>query len=189
MSNPSNGDWKLVQHVLRYLSATKQFGLTYSSQSQPLQGYSDASYGENSIDRKSTGGYVFMMNGAAISWCSRKRDIVTLSSTEAEYVSLTDSFKEALWYRGLIKDLTSQSLCIPIAEDNRGAIKLASDPTWSRRTKHIDVRYHYVREVVANGSVSRSYCPTNSMIADAMTKSLGKLLHAKHSKAMGLAIV
>jgi hypothetical protein len=186
MAAPTNADWKLVQHLFRYLRGTADYALTYSAHPQRLQGYSDASYGENSPDRKSTSGYVFILNGGAISWSSRKQDIVTLSSTESEYVALTDSFKEGLWLRGLMRDLTGRSIPVPIAEDNDSTIKLASNPTWSRRTKHIDVRYHFVREVVSLGSVSLFYCPTREMVADIMTKSLGSNLLRDHRRAMGL---
>jgi hypothetical protein len=108
-------------------------------------------------------------------------------SAEAEYIALTDSFKEALWLQSLLAEI-SRSLVAPTTmfEDNQSAMKLASNKVHSSRTKHIDVRFHFVRNAVSDGKVILQYCPTETMTADIMTKSLGKILHARHCHGMGL---
>lgn len=190
MANPTEGDWKMVKHVLRYLRGTPSASISYSAEPvkrDTLVGYSDASYAENPTDRKSTGGYVFLFNDGAISWRSVKQPIVALSSTEAEYIALTDSFKEAQWLQHLLQEVfSSPQLPTVIFEDNQSTIKLARNKAHSNRTKHIDVRYHYVREVIQRGQLILKYCPTESMTADIMTKPLGKILHMRHCSGMGV---
>jgi hypothetical protein len=190
MASPNAGDWKMMKHVLRYLRGTLNASIRYATRpSQPnnLSAFSDASYAEDSADRKSTGGYVFLFNDGAISWRSVNQPIVALSSAEAEYIALTDSFKEALWLQSLLAEI-SRSLVAPTTmfEDNQSAMKLASNKVHSSRTKHIDVRFHFVRNAVSDGKVILQYCPTETMTADILTKSLGKILHARHCHGMGL---
>ena len=113
------------------------------------------------------------MAGGPISWLSKKQAIVALSTSEAEYVALCIATQEAAWLRRLLADLkvlTSEPTLL--MEDNQGAIAIAKNPTAHARTKHIDIRYHYVREAVQGGVVDVRYCPTDQMIADLLTKPL-----------------
>ena len=128
------------------------------------------------------------MNGGAISWKSSKQKIVTLSSCEAEYVTLSEAAKEAIWFIKLIKDVENKKKVnqITIFEDNQSTIKTAKNPIQSERTKHIDVRHHFIREKVAEKKIEVKYIPTTDQIADIFTKSLGRVLHMKFTRALGL---
>ena len=128
-----------------------------------------------------------MKNGGAISWKSKKQPIVSLSSMEAEYIALCTAGKEAIWLRQLETDLKSSTAkSIVLNEDNQAAIKLAKNSIMFDRSKHIDVRYHWIREQVAAGTVTLQYCPTDMMVADIFTKPLQRLLHSKFLKLLGL---
>jgi hypothetical protein len=186
MQNPSEEDWSLVKRILRYLKKTEQAKLVYQTKGQALEGYSDASYAPNSEDRKSVSGYAFKMNGAAISWKSKKQPIVSLSSMEAEYIALTSTMKEAIWLIKIQNDLKVKRTKMKIYEDNQSTIKTAKNEIHTERSKHIDVRYHFVREQLQKEIVEVEYCPTEDMTADIMTKSLGSIKHLKFVRELGI---
>jgi hypothetical protein len=172
---------------MRYLNGTKELKLTYNKK-ETIAGYNDASYAEDKIDRKSTSGYVFMMNGGAISWRSGKQKIVTLSSMESEYVALTDAAKEGLFLKQLINEQQPNRINQPIIiyEDNQSSIKTAQNRIHNNRSKHIDVRHHFIREQVEMKNIKIEYIPTTDQIADIFTKALGATLHVKHTRNLGL---
>ncbi|KAG6590647.1 Gag-Pol polyprotein [Phytophthora cinnamomi] len=124
--------------------------------------------------RRSTSGYAFMMNGGCISWRSKKQRTVALSSTEAEYMALSEATQEAVWLKVFLRELGEMASdeAIKIYEDNQGSIALAKNPEFHKRTKHIDIRYHFVREKVEDGQVVLEYCSTKDMLADIMTKAI-----------------
>ena len=185
MSSPSDYDYSLGKRVLRYLRGTTNAKLIFRSR-KPLLGYSDASYAE-SEDRKSTTGFVFTMNNGAIGWKSKKQSIVSCSSTEAEYIALSTTGKEALWLRKVEKELRGErDEAVIIFEDNESTIKLASNPINNDRSKHIDVRYHMLRDRVRRGEIGLKYISTKFQLADLLTKSLAKDQHYFLSKEMGL---
>jgi hypothetical protein len=190
MQSPNEEDWMLVKRILRYLQKTKSAKLVYLSDPKELVGYSDASYAPNSEDRKSISGYLFQMNGAAISWKSKKQPIVSLSSMEAEYIAITAAIKEAKWLAKLEEELLlkTKKTKMTIFEDNQSTIKTAKNEIHTDRSKHIDVRYHFVREQIQVGAIDIRYCPTGEMTADLMTKALGATKHAKFSESLGLVI-
>jgi hypothetical protein len=188
MQNPNEEDWMMVKRILRYLQKTKEAKLVYHAKPKELVGYSDASYAPSSEDRKSISGYLFQMNGAAISWRSKKQPIVSLSSMEAEYIAITAAIKEAQWLAKLEEELMMKQKKMVIFEDNQSTIKTAKNEIHTERSKHIDVRYHFVREQVQNGAIEIKYCPTGEMTADLMTKALGAIKHAKFSESLGLVI-
>jgi hypothetical protein len=186
MSVPSNQDYLFAKRILRYLNGTRDLKLTFADK-ENIIGYSDASYAEDKFDRKSTGGYIFKMNGGAISWKSTKQKIVTLSSCEAEYVALTEAAKEAMWIKLLDKNVKkSEEKIMTIYEDNQSTIKLSKNPIQSDKSKHIDVRYHFIREKVEEKKIDVKYIPTTDQVADIFTKSLGKILHEKFRKELGV---
>ncbi len=186
VEKPTKSDWTKVKRIFRYLKGTLNFGLVYTrGESLNVSGYSDASYAMNE-DRKSTSGYAYLANGAAITWRSKKQPIVTTSSMEAEFVALASATKEALWIKKLNNELMNENMPVEIKEDNQSCIKFSHDFIHSDRTKHIDVRYYFVREKVEEGKIKLTYCPTTEMIADIFTKALGPILFAKFVKALGL---
>ena len=180
VESPTLIHWNCVKRVLRYIKSTSARGICFDSKKdlEPL-GFVDSDYAGDVTTRKSTSGYLFTMVGGAVSWCSRQQEVVALSSTEAEYISLCSGLKEAIWLKRLVSNL---KLPAPIGKgpltimvDNQGAIDLAKNGSVNRRTKHIDVRFHFCRQAVEDKLVSLKYCPTNVMGADVLTKPLGRL--------------
>ena len=155
MSNPSEYDFNLGKRILRYLKGTISTKLSFTKREE-LCGYSDSSYGE-SDDRKSTTGFVFVINGGAIDWKAKKQPIVTCSSTEAEYVALSTTCKESLWLSRLEREFIARTTGMTLFEDNQSTIKLTNNNIINDRSKHIDIRYHFIRDRV-NGSKEAAYC-------------------------------
>jgi len=187
MQDPTEEDWINVKRIFRYLKGTANAKLIYTVDPKEMIGYSDASYAGDKEDRKSTSGYVFIMNGGAICWRSKKQPIISLSSMEAEYIALTSASKEGLWLSKLSNDLGNKGKNnVIIYEDNQSTIKTANNIINNERSKHIDVRYHFIREKIENKDITLEYCPTNNMTADILTKPLGKILNTRHSIGMGL---
>ena len=124
-------------------------------------------------DRKSTSGYVFQVGGTAISWRSKKQACVALSTAEAEYIALAGTAQESLWLQQLFSDLQKEpTKKMVIFEDNQSAISMAKNPQFYGQSKHIAIKYHFIRKQVRNGKVELKYCRTNDMVADIMTKGL-----------------
>ena len=196
--NPGHVHWTGVKRLLRYLKGTIDYKLTYtgspsssvSIRSFPaLSGYCDADWGSDLNDRRSITGYVFTLAGGAISWQSKKQPTVALSSVEAEYMASTQATKEALWWRTFLNELGFNSSESPIQlfSDSQGSIALAKNPEYHSRTKHIDIKHHFVREHVANRNVRFDFVGTESMVADVLTKPLPRDSHIKFVKAMGIS--
>jgi hypothetical protein len=187
--NPGWVHWEGVKKIYRYLLGTKRLGLTYGTSATGLIGYTDAD-GASQVHRRAITGFAFLVDGGAILWGSRKQELVTLSTTEAEYVAATHAAKEALWLRRLIGEVF-RPLDKPTTLycDNQSAIALTKDGTYHARTKHINIHYHFIRFSVENNSISLIYCPTDSMVADTLTKALPNA-KAKHFAAeLGLRVV
>ena len=190
--SPKWKHWLAVKRVLRYVNGTLKLGLCYDGSKSEVVGYSDSDWAGDVSDRKSTSAYVFMMAGAAVSWCSRKQTITATSSCEAEYVAMNMTCKEAVWLKRLLadisisKDLTSG---IMVRADSQSAMKMAKNESINRRNKHIDITYHYVREVTENGEVYMVYVPTDSMAADMLTKALGRIKFLKFRNMCGISSV
>ncbi|CAA7019223.1 unnamed protein product [Microthlaspi erraticum] len=174
MADPKEEHMMIAKRVLRYLKGTMGFGVFYGkSPKLNLLGYTDSDYARDMDDRKSTSGYVFLLNGAAICWSSRKQDIVTLSSTEAEYVAATSSACHCVWLKGILQEIgVLGDECIDIMCDNSSTIKLSKNPVMHRRTKHIDVRYHYLRNLSNEEVMKLVFCGTNEQVADILTKPI-----------------
>jgi hypothetical protein len=174
MAKPTTVHWQTAKGVLRYLVGTADFAITFTggAKSPDIIGYCDADYAGDIDTRRSTTGYVFMLNGGAISWSSRRQQTVAASTTEAEYMAAAHAVKEALWLRKLLSDLNQPSDTIAIRADNQSAIKLLKNPISSVRSKHIDVIYHFARERVARKEVAFSYIKTTDMVADILTKAV-----------------
>ena len=178
LGKPTEAHWIAVKRVFRYINTTITHGLSFmKTDDLKLVGYSDSDWG-SSIDRRSTTGYCFMLSvqGGAISWKTRRQPTVALSSTEAEYMALSAATQEALYLKKLVREI-DQNLsehCITIHEDNQGAIALVDNPVHHNRTKHIDIRYHFIREQVQCNCIKIVYLLTNLMIADCLTKPVGR---------------
>jgi hypothetical protein len=167
--------WRAVKRVFRYLCGTKERGIVFNGTSSPLlDGFCDASYADNRESRRSTGGWYFRFFGGPLTWKSFVQRCVALSTCEAEYIALASATKEAVWLQRLLRELGTDQESVTIFEDNQGAIALASNAVVNQRSKHIDVRYHFVRDCVLAGVVQLEYLPTAEMVADLLTKALAK---------------
>ena len=173
MSNPSNAHVTAVKRIFRYLASTPTLGLTYSRDSDlSVKAYCDADYANCVDDRKSVGAYIFTFGGSAISWSSKKQTCVATSTTDAEYMSLSQAAREALWIQKLFLDLKIKCGDLTIYCDNSGAVALSSNPMIHQRTKHIDVIHHFVREKVLSKQLNVERIPSNQQLADLLTKAL-----------------
>jgi hypothetical protein len=184
-----------LKRILRYLIATKELGITWTKNSVTLEGtghklgelyaYVDAAFADDVITRRSTMGYVIMLNAAAVSWRSKREPIVALSTAEAEYVGACYAAQEILALRSLLKRLGyAQSLPTCIYEDNQACILLAGEPVFRERSKHIDLRWHFIRDKVRTQDVHLVPCSTQNMVADVLTKALGWVKHVKFIEIM-----
>ena len=164
-----------MKRILRYLNGTQQFGLLYkaNTSSDEIAGFFDSDWAGDVGDRKSTSGYAFLLGGAAISWKSTKQTTVALSIAEAEYIALFSASQEAIWLQQLISNLSKKALHkMIIYEDNQSTICLAKNQAVHGRTKHIDIKYHFIRDLVEAGKIELVYCTTKNMAADIFTKEL-----------------
>ena len=188
-AHPTSEHLKAAMHILRYLNGTRSLQIVYRGASRSgLIGYSDSDWAENKDDRHSTTGYVHFMADAAVSWVSRRQKTVALSSTEAEYMALSDSSRQVAWLRMFQRELGfDTSHPTPMCADNNGSIFLAINPAHDRRTKHVDIRYHYIREFLEAGHAKLYYVNTNEQIADILTKPLTFEKHADFRGRMGLS--
>ena len=186
-SNPTQSHHTAAKRILRYLKNTADTALTYSKSScASLIGYSDADWAGDLDTRRSTSGVLFLMSNGAVSWASKAQPVVALSSSEAEYIALSMAAQEATWMQKLLDDLHVCARPVKIMEDNQGAIAIAKNPVAHARTKHIDIRFHYVRQAVEEGNIEIEYCPTEMMIADLLTKPLSKEHFERLRQMMGL---
>ena len=180
LENPTNVDSVMLKHVFRYLIGTLDYKLSFTKSHNVLKliSFSDADWG-SSDDRKSTSGYYFKLNehGPAISWKSKRQKTVALSSCESEYMALTAATQEALYLSQLLKDLLIENSIEPVKinADNQGAIVLAKNPVHHSRSKHIDIKYHFIRENVLNKKIDIVYVPSEHNVADMMTKPFSKI--------------
>ena len=176
MQKPGNDHWVAVKRVLRYIKGTLNYGLVYRhSDTFCLYGYSDADYAGCQETRKSTSGHVFRLGGCTVSWRSKKQSIIAQSSTESEYVALCSAAQEAVWLRRLLSGIGfHQDAPTLLYEDNQSAILLSKNPKDHSRTKHIDVKFHYVRKAIEDKIINVQYCPTAEMLADTLTKGLAR---------------
>lgn len=163
-----------AKRIFRYLQGTKEFGLFYKNgETSDLFGFTDSDYAGDSDDRKGTSGYVFMMGTGVVSWSSNKQPIVTLSSTEAEFVAATTRACRAIWLKKILKVLHfKEDGPTLIYCDNSSAIKLSKNPVLQGWSKHIDVKYHFLRDLTNDEVINLVYCRSEDQIADILTKPL-----------------
>ena len=164
-------------------------GLKYSPYDLDIRLYTDSDYAGDHDTYRSTSGYVSFVAGGPVSWQSKRQSVVAQSSTEAEYIAMSESAKEATWIRYLLEglDYTGQDLeRITLLGDNQGALSLAENPTFHRGSKHIAVRYHLIRQEVEEGRLQLAYIPTDRMPADGLTKALKSPAHMRFLQLLTL---
>ena len=181
LEKPLHSDLVMLKHVFRYISGTLDYKLQFTKTKNGLKliGYCDADWASSAEDRRSTSGYCFALNecGSSISWRSKRQNTVALSSCESEYMALTLASQEAIYLASLLQELLGSSSreTVKIFADNQGAISLTKNPVHHSRSKHIDIKYHYIRENVTNKNIDIVYVPSEHNVADIMTKSLAKV--------------
>ena len=188
--NPGPVHWNAVRRVFRYLKGTTDLWLTYGTGTEmnkrEIRAYTDAD-GNQQEDRKAISGNAFLIDGGAVSWYSKQQELISLSTTESEYVAATHAAKEAIWLRQLIGQIFEPIVDpIPLFCDNQSAIALAKDHQYHARTKHIDIRYHFIRWVCEQGHIQLIYCPTGDMLADVLTKPLPSFKTKHFAAELGL---
>ena len=191
MENTQDEHWVAVKRIFRYLQGTKSHGICYQpSDKIDFRGYLDADWAGDLADRKSTSGYVFMLLGAPVSWGSKKQSSVSLSTSEAEYIALSLAIQEGKWIHRLLCEIMTavnkEGPELMIQEDNQSCIKMTKNPVNHGRAKHIDIKYHHIRDEVKRGEVKLKYCETTIMLADIMTKGLSGPRHKNLTAALGI---
>jgi hypothetical protein len=188
MESPKDSHWKMEKRILRYVAGTLNFGLWYTkSDSNQLSGYTDSDFAGSLDDRKSTSGHVFQLGTNLISWASKKQPIVSISSAEAEYVAATSASCQAVWLRRILKDMShTEKDPTPIFCDNTSAIALSKNHVFHKKSKHIDTRFHFIRELVNNGDIALQFCGSRDQLADIFTKPLGKSVFDFQRQHLGI---
>ncbi|KAK2973952.1 hypothetical protein RJ640_027581 [Escallonia rubra] len=189
MESPTTSHLKVAKRILRYIKGTLDYGIMYSSsQDFKLFGYCDSDWAGDKDDRKSTTGFVFFMGNSAFTWNSKKRPIVTLSTCEAEYVAATSCVCHAIWLRSLLMELQqTQDGPTKILVDKKSALDLAKNPVFHERSKHIDTKYHFIRECVSTKEVKLEYVKSQDQVADIFTKPLK--IDVFHKLQMSLGVM
>jgi hypothetical protein len=170
MSNPGKEHWKAVQWIFRYLRGSSGACLCFGKSRDGLVGYVDSDYDGDLDKRRSLSGYVFTIGDCVVSWKARLQDTVALSTTEDVYIVIAKVTKEALWLKGIYSELCEIKSCITIHCDSQSAIYLTKDQMITEKYKHIDIRYHFVRDIIEKGLVKVCKTSTHNNPADMMTK-------------------
>ena len=191
MTNPNQAHIDAVLQIFRYLIGNGERGLIYNnSGDSTLRGFVDSDWGGDTDTGKSTTGWVFTLAGSPISWSSQRQKAVSSSSTEAEYIAASDACKEAIWLKGFHNELAPmmnhlEQDTIPLAIDNASALKLAKNPEFHGRTKHINIRHHFIRECVEQQQIKPEWISGKSNPADLFTKPLAKPLFLENIERLG----
>lgn len=188
LENPSIVHWNALKRILRYIKGTPSHGIKFMMNSNArLNVYSDADFAGDVATRRSRTGFVVMVGSAPISWCSQKQQTVSLSTTESEYISGSESIRELIWLQTLYSELHPVNKNVPfLFIDNQSAIKLIKNPENHKRSKHIDVKYHFIREKFTNGFFNLQFVPSKDQIADIFTKPLPKESFCRFRSMVGV---
>ena len=174
-NEPGMVHWEAVKHIYRYLAGKKG-----------LKGYTDVDSASQE-HRHVISGYTYILDGGAVSWMSKKQELVTLSTAEAEYIATTHAVKEGVWLCCFVEEVFQPLVNLTVLYcDNQAAIALIKDRSFHARTKHIDICYHFIRFIVNSGSFLLVYCPTADMTADTLTKALPSVKAKHFATALGL---
>lgn len=188
MSKPTEIHLMAAKRILRYLQGTTGYGILYKKAgNRELVGFTDSDYAGSVEDRKSTSGYAFILSDAAVAWSSRKQPIVTLSTTEAEFVATAACTCQMVWMKRVLKRIGYEGSTSPVIFcDNSSTIKLSKNPVMHGKSKHIDVRFHFLRDLVNEGAVQLNYCGTQQQVADIFTKPLKLETFQEFRKKLGV---
>ena len=191
MENPTEMHLQVAKRALRYLKGTTDFGIFYKKGGdEELVAYTDSDYAGDLEDRKSTSGYVFLLSSGAVSWTSKKQPVVSLYTTEAEFIAAASCACQAIWLRRVLEKLgQKQEEAVTVFCDSSSTIKLSKNPVMHGRAKHIDVRFHFLRELTKDGNVELVHCSSEDQLADVMTKPLKLEQFLKLRKYLGVCLI
>jgi hypothetical protein len=176
-----------IKRVLRYLKGTAELGIFYKRGEEKLMAYSDSDYAGDIDDRKSTSGYVFLLGSGAVAWSSKKQPVVTLSTTEAEFIAAASCACQSVWMHRILEKLGhEQNKCTVVFCDNSSTINLSKNPVLHAKSKHIDVRFHFLRDLTKDGVIKLEHCDSKDQIADIMTKPLRQHVFLKFRESLGV---
>jgi hypothetical protein len=189
-SNYGEAHWTIVKNILMYLRRTKEAFLVFGGEEElVVKGYNDASFQTDTDDSKSQSGFVFYLNGGAVSRKSSKLDTIADSMTEAGYNAASETAKQAVWIRNFVSELgvvPSASSPMHLYCDNSGAIAQAKKPRAHKRAKHILRRYHLIHKIIGQGDVKVCKVHTNHNVVDLLMKPLPQSKHEAHMRSMGI---
>lgn len=189
-SNWTTTHWTLAKHVLRYLKGSSHIGINFGGSPDPLKVYSDADFSQCPETRRSVTGYIFRMNNGSISWNSQRQHVVALSTSEAEYMAASDAARHLNWVREFLFDIFHQQTSpTPFHIDSTSALSVITEQAIKKRSKHIDRRFHHIREQHQAGKIEVIRIPTTEMLADFLTKPLTRVLLEKALEDNKLASV
>jgi hypothetical protein len=179
-ANPKEVHLRVVKRIMRYLLYTPRFGLWYPKGSTfDLIGYSDADWARCKIDRKSTSGTCQFLGRSLVSWASKKQNLVALSTVEAEYIAARHCCAQLLWMRQTLRDYGYKLSKVPLLCDNESAIYMVDNPVEHSRTKHINIRYHFLRDHQQKGDIEIAYVNTHNQLVVIFTKALDEKTFGK----------
>jgi Reverse transcriptase (RNA-dependent DNA polymerase)/gag-polypeptide of LTR copia-type/Integrase core domain len=188
-TNPGQEHIAAVNNLFKYLSKTKELGIVYTRENNIdyISGYCDADYAGDIASAKSTSGYIFYIANGPVTWKSKLQSIIAQSTTEAEYIAINIAAKEAVYIKSLLKELgLYKQSKLPLYTDNNGALLLAKNPIFHERTKHIAVKYHYIRDLINKGIIDLIYISTKEQKADGFTKALERIKFGEFIRMLGL---
>src|SRR5664279_4517336 len=193
-ADPGESHWMAVKNILKYLRRTKDMFLVFggSEVDHAVRGYTDASFQTDLDDSRSQYGYMFILNGGAVSWKSSKQDTVADSTIEGEYIAAADAAKEGVWMKNFITELGVVPSALEPMEihcDNNGANAQAKEPRSHQKNKHIQRRYHLIRQFVSDGDIKMCKIHTDLNVSDPLTKPLSLAKHEQHREAIGVRLL
>jgi len=192
-SNPMKDHWEAAKRVLRYLKATTDWGILFRPTGKPLVGFADADWSQALDDRRSTTGYILYLAGAPIVYRSIRQPCVALSTMEAEYIALSEAARETLWLRALLAEISvcenhlyTKPNSTTIWSDSQAAISFGNSFIEKTRTKHIAIKFHFLREHVKEKELCLKYIPGYNNVADILTKPLSRIRHCQIVANLGM---
>ena len=189
LEEPRKAHLAAVKQILRYVEGTKSWGLRYERRKERVQltGFSDSDFADDVDARKSTTGVIFFLGGSPITWQSTKQKVVAQSSCEAEYIAAANATCQGMWLARVLVEAHGSSLSVPMLRvDNKSAIALIKNPVLHGQSKHIEVKYHFVRESAEKGQITVDFIRSEEQLGDFLTKPLGKVKFHELSARIGL---
>ena len=189
-ANPKESHVAAVKRIIRYVNGTADYGIWFAKDTNfSLVGYSDADWVGNADDRKNTFSACFYLGNNLVSWFSKKQNSISLSTAEAEYIIVGSCCTQLLWMKQMLEDYGIVQNTFIVYCDNTSAINISKNPIQHSRTKHIDIRHHFIRELVENKSIVIEHIATDKQLANIFTKVLGSSKFISLRKALGIYIV